>query len=470
MNPHQKLDAPSPPRHGLPAPQQALPPIPRHSRRNALSPVGTRPSERQAGLSQIVDRRLEKRKGRTQRTLTTSHTRAAPTQNLDDLHLCIRPLFSSLTNATSPLGPYAQEDASQADLADNRHIVDVTKIKQLDKPSTHGSSSSNDFSIPSSVMTKDATCFEMYGGSRPRLSIVTNSSLNDSGYRLTPIEVDLGVLEVIAAMPDHTSSPGTGSFRRTSAITTSRPLTEETVVKRSSSVTAFELPSGSVVAVINRKPELDIWQRPLYVPGKISIEVNSPSGLNSNLTPIDLLQGGADTLEIQLRNKIEEAMLDETAEFFINFGTGFELDSLNTGLDMFWAESPVSQNRFGFSTSKSPGSFYLESEAGARLPFWYRNLPGETLPFVIEPVNYPDTDSGEWKNRSSSLLSPSQEMELFTVLPRSPGLPSSPLPISHRTPPAQISRKWKPDGRPRAVASQPRIMLRRLLHSASTII
>jgi hypothetical protein len=459
----QKLVTPSPLQHGLPMPQHPLPPIPRDAGPNVKVPIGGCPSERQAGPSRIVDLRLVETDDSMQRTSARSNSKIASAQSLGDRHFYPRSSFSSLTNASSFHGSYVQKEPSKVESADSQCIVDFINFEQLD----HGCKSSDKSSLPSSTMSITARPFKVYCSSRPTLSITIDASSHEAIYRLYPIEAELGVSGVIDAMPQPDTSSTAVLPRRKRTTKVSCAPTKKTIVKQSSSVTALQRRNDSVVAVMKSKSEQDMWQQPFYIPGRISVEANTPNRLSSTLTPLDLLQEGT---ESQLRNNTEESMLDETAEFFESFGDGFRFDALNTGLDKFWTDFPLNQSRPSFAMSNSTRCSSLESETASHEPSGDHNLPEETSSFNGKSASCSDRDSedGE-KPRNPHIPSP-QDLELSKALPYASGLPLSPLPALPTTSPVNDSRKLKPGGRPGAGASHPRISLRRLLHSAGNII
>ena len=91
-------------------------------------------------------------------------------------------------------------------------------------------------------------------------------------YPLTPVELDLGALSMIATLPDPAiSTPTTMRLRGLPFVT----------------------------------PEQSAWQRPVYLPGNICLR-------SSFTTDINLLQHSTATSD--------DAVLDEIVDFFLSFG------------------------------------------------------------------------------------------------------------------------------------------------------
>jgi hypothetical protein len=502
MNPHQSLDTPAQPQYSLPAPLDPLPPSPRNMGRNIVIPTGRRPPIRQVEPSQIIDRRLASTFGKMRRTLKITRHRASPSQSLDNLHFYISPSSSSSTNISSLVESTLSEGQSKADFADHQRVVEITKIRQLDRSATCGTGSNDKNSIPDSAMPMFATPFEDSGSPQRRLSIATKTSLHDSAYHLTPIDTDLSVLEMIAAMPEPISSSTGTSLRRTSTIRLSKSSSKETIRKRNPSVTAYQLSSGSVVAVIIPNPEPDEWKQSVYKPGRINIEAYSPGAVSFNFSHLNWFQEGAETVETKLRNEVEESMLDEIVDFFESFGSGFGHDTLNTSLDMSWEETAVYGPQFTFLTSQSAPKSPPKSPRGSSLDYeapssWSNALPGETFNLTEESSSLLYTDFSESGGRQYfPVLSDEEKDDLNSIpfypgLPFYPGFPTNPLPAIPTTlpatptalpdipttlpalpttPPPNSSRKSKSTDRVGNTSLHPRISLRRLLRNAGSMV
>ena len=109
------------------------------------------------------------------------------------------------------------------------------------------------------------------------------SEVSSSEYPLTPIELDLGTLAIIAALPD----PVTGT-------------------------PSIKLKSGSVVALLT--PEQTCWQRATYIPGSIRLETAFAPPSASAMTDVDPLTFG------RSRRETDDTVLDNIVDFFISFG------------------------------------------------------------------------------------------------------------------------------------------------------
>jgi hypothetical protein len=437
--------------NSLQAPQHPLPPIPRDTGRDVLSPLKGHLSEQQVELPQIVDRRHEKTRNIMKRTSNVPRIRAGSTRKEDALRLYPLPLFSHRT--------VLQDEAVGENYVDSQSIRKSPKTKHLDKLKTTGLDLKKSSSTPKSANSIVATPSEWYG-TRPKLSLATSIPIYDSGYRLTPIEVDLGVLEVIASMPDSNTSTKKAFVCRMPSKNAHYTSGNERMMRRTPSVTMFELPSGSVVAVITPRPEQNTWHRSIYLPGKILIEMNSPGGLSLHLTPLDLLQEATESVDIQLRNKVEEDQVDEIVEFFQSFGSGFDFDSIHTSLDTFWAASPILQTRFCSSISHPTRGSSAGTSAKPSVPSWYHSLPGEFFSTDDESFGLSDQDSSERAGKRMSIVMPlSQQFDSCKPPPYSPALPTSPLTCLSPAPHDDSHRKLKS-----SLPSRPWISFRRLLY------
>lgn len=104
---------------------------------------------------------------------------------------------------------------------------------------------------------------------------------------LTPIEMDLGALAMIAALPD--------------------PITGTPSVK---------LKSGALLAILT--PEQTCWQRASYLPGPIRLESSFLPASASALTDMDVLQNPISFGHS--RTASDDVALDDIVDFFISFG------------------------------------------------------------------------------------------------------------------------------------------------------
>jgi hypothetical protein len=104
---------------------------------------------------------------------------------------------------------------------------------------------------------------------------------NSPGYPLTPIELDLGALSMIATLSDPTIGTSTTRLRFGSILT-------------------------SVI------PEQSAWQRSVYLPGPIQLESSFIPPSASTLTDIDLLQSPF--------SSSDDAVLDGIVDYFLSFG------------------------------------------------------------------------------------------------------------------------------------------------------
>jgi hypothetical protein len=443
MKSHPELQTRPPRQYSLPAPYRPLPPLP-----GDLIPFEEHIDEQQVRPPRIIDRGREKKMYRIQRTLDVPSSTAVSTRKRDDSYHYPLPLFSPRT----PL----QNEAGGEEYIDSQRIHKVIQTICKNKLTTGSPDSRED------SMSTVATPSERYE-TRPKLSLATKIPLYDSKYRLTPIEIDLGVLEVISSISDSNTPTKRAFTHRKPCKKIHHSLGNEQMMKRIPSVTTFELPSGSVVAVIQPQPKQSTRQRSIYLPGKISIAINSPS--NFHLTPLDLLQDATESVEIQLRDKVEDVMADEIVEFFGSFGSGFGLDSLNTGLDAFWKVSPLLQNIFCRSKSDARRSSPSKLPAKLQIPSWYQNLPGEFFSTEDKSFGFLDQNYDEWEGKRKSWVSLSQQFGSHMPPQYPPGMPTSPLPVLPPTPPTNSQRKSKS-----SIPSPQRISLRRLLYSAGRIV
>lgn len=194
---------------------------------------------------------------------------------------------------------------------------------------------------------------------RPSLSLQTNVALApwEQEMALTPIEMDLGALEVIASLPE-TACPA----RKQSV---ARASLRKSVYRPGSrsSVVAVELPGGSLITVIT--PEQSAWQRAPYVPGAIRLEPK----IRTERSPLAIIQEAVDA-ELGLdKEKVaaEQAIIDELVSFVGSFGDDFKVEE--TGIDAFWVDlppprSPV-QNNWDFLSPLSIASTLVQSPPAA---------------------------------------------------------------------------------------------------------
>jgi len=358
--------------------------------------------------------------------------------------------FQAMLNSPSVKGPLHGTQPNEL-----RRKERVPHAKQPTTIAVGYPDASDGPSMPSS--TEAVALYEI---ARPVLSLATNLFNRDNEYRLTPIETDLGALAVIAALSDSQASVKNGMSSRNPSVTLSRK--QSVTVTRNSSMTAFELPGGSVLALIT--PEQSAWQRSIYLPGKICLGTNTHISPGSNLTPLDLLQ---ESVEHVFRNheQSENALADEIAAFFESFGSGYEPQSLNT--DKFWLNFPVVQPQTGSVETDWHLPPFSTPEVGQRTPSWYHDLPGDFFPSTKRPFAYTSRASSEWEKRTSAASS-SQKSQSSTIFPSPPSLLG--LPSPSRPPQFNNQRTSKPSKRTTAVSSPPRMSLRRLFHSASGIV
>ena len=225
-----------------------------------------------------------------------------------------------------------------------QNILRDRRIHQLNVP--HGQSGSEaPSSRRNSISMTPISAYAGHAVNKPPTSLQTNIAKSswDREMALTPIEMDLGALEVIASLPE-----------------TARPTRKHTVVKiplrkkslfhpsSRSEVLAVELPGGSLLTVIT--PEQSAWQRAQYVPGSIRLE----SKAKTERSPLAIIQETVHT-ELGLdkeRIAAEQAMVDELVNFIDSFGEEFCVHE--TGMDMFWVDRVAQRSSHVSARALSP--------------------------------------------------------------------------------------------------------------------
>lgn len=148
---------------------------------------------------------------------------------------------------------------------------------------------------------------------RSSLSLVTSvSETQDNFLSLTPIEMDLGALEVIASLPD--TSPRKEMLKRSATRAATKPRSKNHAL-------TIGLPNGASMTVIT--PEESAWQRALYLPGRIIMTPKRRIG-SSPLTVIQetvIAELGLDTE----KTAAENAIIDDLVSFIEDFGQEFRL-------------------------------------------------------------------------------------------------------------------------------------------------
>lgn len=299
---------------------------------------------------------------------------------------------------------------------------------------------------------------------RPKLSLATNLRLQENEFRLTPIEVDLGVLAAIASVPD-SRHPA----RKLSSVQDHMPsASAQDPTGRKPSVSTFELPSGSIINVIT--PEQSAWQRTIYLPGTIRIEGRLSNRISSVLSPLNMFIERYE--QSPSTQDSEESVMSEISEFFEEFGTGFQSNNLSTGLDAFRKTFSTVKDQFSYSTAEWPKP---DRASRKRFTSLMNDLP-RTLSSSGER-GYSDStlrDSLQSTKRAPDHRSTFPfpvASEAMKTKPRSQAIPSSPNP----SPPLPITPESGNQidfrkGRKSTGSSGHKISLRRLLHSAGSIV
>ncbi|KAF2426490.1 hypothetical protein EJ08DRAFT_736382 [Tothia fuscella] len=364
------------------------------------------------------------------------------------------------SNTPTRLPVPGRKDPRRKSTTNNKRIQDIIRAKQILRLETDGQGLNNDdSSAPTSASSIAETPCDLYDRSRPRLSVVTQIQNQDTDmYHITPIETDLGVLAVIASMPERSPSTKSKQNPNFNAF-------------RSRNASVIELRSGSMIAVIT--PESSAHIRSVYLPGKIVIDTNHSLNSSCVLTPLDLLsETAAQTFGDHGRIESDDVVADDIVDFFKGFGPGFECGILNSGLDEFWVEEPrrkkVEPRNSKMSAWRPPHLNLASSHP--RLSSSDHNPSGDIFSKSFDFAARPSDDHGAKRFSDGSSL---RSESVKSVLPPSPGSPTSnsysPGPASNPLPLPASPRKAKPGKRP--PAGSPRISsFRRLLHSASTIV
>lgn len=186
------------------------------------------------------------------------------------------------------------------------------------------------------------TPISAYGGhdnSVTTLPFVPKSGPWASGREmaLTPIEMDLGALEVIASLPEASRPMRKQSLAR-------QPWSKSVYhLGRRGPVVAVELPGGSLMTVIT--PESSAWQRAPYLMGDIRPEPKAKPARS----PMAILQPEQEKL------LAEQAIVDDLVSFIRSYGDIF--CSGNTNLDRYWLDEGLTALHIPPATSNmSPPS------------------------------------------------------------------------------------------------------------------
>jgi hypothetical protein len=240
---------------------------------------------------------------------------------------------------------------------------------------------------------------------------------------LTPVEMDLGALAMIAALPD--------------------PVTGTPSVK---------LKSGALMAILT--PEQTCWQRASYLPGPIRLESSFLPASASALTDIDLLQNPISFGHG--RTASDDAVLDDIVDFFISFGL------LDLEPPAWSPETPkpslltplVSSTAPAFGVMGRPGSFASSDGSG---------------PYTRDPrISY--SSSRESYYESEYYLGERTPSPYFSGRPVST-LPPLPLSQARRSSMQSTTSTGRPrQGKRSRPAGAQKLTLRRLIAQASSIV
>jgi hypothetical protein len=325
--------------------------------------------------------------------------------------------------------PPGRKETRKRSVANNLRIQEIVHNKKIHPlASSIQESSTDDSDVPNSPdhypIPSDrfaVTPWEIYDKPKPKLSLAGQFLRQDlDKFRFTPIDTDLGVLAVVSPLPERAPSM--------------KSKLANMPQFRSRNPSLIELPSGSIIAVIT--PEQNAFQRSVYLPGKLVLENHSGNSPTSVLTPLDLMQETeTQSSENDMRRWSEDVMVDDIVGYFEDFGSGFEFETLNNGLDEFWANSPVIN--YGAPVSRvrwpRPKTMIIDSRQGGVPPSFDPNLPGEMFAIsfgsfdlkvpesipesVLRSISVSEQSSNmdeyhEYRKRRSTISSPLRE-ELF---------------------------------------------------------
>lgn len=301
-------------------------------------------------------------------------------------------------------------------------ILQNKHISQLAVPSAQPSTSR---SMKRSSI--GATPISAYAGphkSKPALALQTHVAPPwEKEMALTPIEMDLGALEVIASLPE-TARP---ARKKTGA----KPSLRRSVFHPGSrkSVVAVELPGGSLMTVIT--PEQSAWQRAPFISGAIKL----PPRVRPDRSPLAIIQDTVDSEDRIDQEKIatEQAILDELVDFVESFGEDYRVKE--TGLDQFW----LKQSGRDYSSPLSIASTLVEP----RLSLDDSKSPRksvDTAMLLREPNKLHDLPSVSMKRASYASSHQSNSSQTMVATPNS-SVTHSPPPAKYPygSPPAQLS-------------------------------
>lgn len=323
--------------------------------------------------------------------------------------------------------PYVYEMGERIPgFGDNQRVQQILKAKPLDALRT-GAETRNK-RLPSLESFREPTPLEMNnpkGLVNRHMEREGSQGSQDSSIEcpLTPVEMDLGALAMIAAVPDPTT--GTPSVK---------------------------LKSGKLMAILT--PEQTCWQRASYLPGPIRLESSFLPHSASTLTDMDLLQNP--TSFGHSRTKADDIVLDDVVDFFISFG-------LHDPEPPAWPPHTTKPNAFTPLASSTVPVFGVNDRPGS-----FASSDGSSVSTRDRRASY------------TSSRGPYYESE-FSFRDRTPSPYSSGRPVSTLPAPA-ASRARKSSRQSNAFTGRPRqgkrsqtavgqkLTLRRLIAQASSIV
>ena len=223
-------------------------------------------------------------------------------------------VFPSTFGSSSARISSSQEvEHRMADLGDSHQMPKKSKVKSV-QPVMGTNRDESMFSTVDSY-----TSFESYDAAGFGNAKKDRMPDDSPEYPLTPIELDLGALSMIATLPNPT-------------------ISTPTIVR---------LTTGPMLI----SPEQSAWQRSIYLPGTIRLGSSFIPPSASTLTDMDLLQQSTTTSD--------DTVLDEIVEFFLSFGL--------SDLEPFLWSSPTEPAALAFVCSVSLRTAPTEGQTSLNL-------------------------------------------------------------------------------------------------------
>ena len=212
----------------------------------------------------------------------SSHIRVASKSKPQGVHLHHNAIPSTVGSSSAGISSFHEVGHRMVGSGDSHHVPKKLKLTGLQSV-MRGAHANRNESMFSTADSYQPAPFELYDPTD--FGRVKENRMQDdsAGYPLTPIELDLGALSMIATLPH---------------LAIGMPTT-------------MRIRSGSILTSVI--PEQSAWQRSVYLPGTIHLEPSFIPPSASTLTDIDFSSAHS-------RTTSDDAVLDGIIDFFLSFG------------------------------------------------------------------------------------------------------------------------------------------------------